>query len=216
MFFSTQIIHAEILSMKAQKCLYDAELNEQEGNRFSNDERDPTYWFDNAMKNYLCAAKEGSSIAKWHAVNLSGSGQVKALNKDIENRLLQEAAHDGVEGAQIAIAINHCDNVGTNEPCKNPIEAILWLNKASKNGSPFAPYHLGILYERSKDLNDIDKLDRAYACFQLSLNRIHDAMKNNFNLKDIMDFKYAIDIPESGIFRIKEKTGSNLKEINCY
>lgn len=199
----------------ADKCFKRAERYEKEANRFANDVRDPGKWFDLAMKNYLCAAKAGNSLAKWRAVNLSGSGQVVALPKEIEDRFLMEAAEAGLQEAQIGLATTYCDNVGTRELCKNPIEAEKWLIRAARAGSSWGAFELGIFYERGSAGENTVQLGKALACYKLSFQRYRRAIEVAGEI-DIRQLNSELGSVKQGIERLIRKLNGGEIAASCY
>jgi hypothetical protein len=123
LLFHTISFAAENKSDKAAECFKLAEQYEKEANKYANDERDPREWFDLAMKNYMCAYKAGNYLAGFRAVQLSRSDNVEPLSKEMEDRLLLQAAEADITDAQFGLAMDYCDNVGTKALCKNPKDA---------------------------------------------------------------------------------------------
>lgn len=198
----------------AEQCFKRAERNEREANRYANDVRDPSKWFDLAMKNYLCAANKGHVMAKWRAVNLSGSGRADALPKETEDRFLLEAAEAGLPEAQIGMYTTYCDNVGTDDVCKNPVESEKWLLKAARAGSQGATFLLGRFYESGGGEGRI-RTDKAMACYRLAVQRYHSAMKGKRG-EDLRQLKYELEMPEWGIKRLLKRPEVSEANTSCY
>ena len=65
---------------------------------------------DKALKNYLCAAKDGNAAAAVRAVQLSRSGMAQRLNPGKEQELLNQAFQlESAEAAYI-LAVDACPN----------------------------------------------------------------------------------------------------------
>ena len=196
----------------AVECFKRAERYEKEANRYANDVRDPTKWFDLAMKNYLCAAQAGNALAMWRVVNLSGSGQVEALPKKVEDKYLHQAAEAGLADAQIAMGMDYCDNIVTNAPCKNPVEAEKWFLKAAKSGDADGAFALGNFYEDG--LEGIGKV-KALACYKLSLQRYQSAISIKGN-EGIRELKSGMSRSKWGVERMLKVLGERDQQGKCY
>ncbi len=206
---------ADATKDSAEACFKRGEQNEREANKYANDVRDPTKWFDLALKNYLCAAQAGHVLAMWRVVNLSGSGQVEALPKELEDKYLHQAAEAGLADAQIAVGMDYCDNIGTNAPCKNPAEAEKWFLKAAKSGDADGPFELGWLYERGGGSAYPVRMEKALACYQLSSKRFQLAI-NSKGAKDIRELKSGLERPVRGVERTAKIFGVQETSVKCY
>lgn len=206
---------ADATKDSAEACFKRAERYEKEANKYANDVRDPTKWFDLAMKNYLCAAQAGQVLAMWRVVNLSGSGQVEALPKEIEDKYLHQAAEAGLADAQIAIGVDYCENIGTDSPCKNPAEAEKWFLKAARAESADGTFELGLLYERSAGGAYTVKIEKALACYQLSSKRIQLAI-NSKGAKDLHQLKSDLKRSDWGVERTTKILGVHDTSVTCY
>lgn len=212
--FTQQALAAPPENM-ADQCFKRAERYEREANRYANDVRDPGKWFDLAMKNYLCAANAGHVMAKWRVVNLSGSGQVEALPKETEDRLLREAAEAGLPEAQIGMYTTLCDNVGTQNACKNPVEGEKWLLKAVRVGNPDATFLLGAFHEKGEGGKDTDRTSQALACYRLAFQRYRSAMKGKRG-EDLRQLKSDLEMTGRGIERVLRRSGGREVRVSCY
>jgi len=211
--------YADTLSAAGEKCLQDAQLNEQEANRFANDVRDPSKWFDLAMENYLCAVDAGSPFAKWKVVNLSGSGQVKALPAEVTDRLLREAAEAGLEEAQLGLASDLCDYTN-GALCKHPLEAEYWLSKvaASKNliNAADAVYFLGLLFERATGSSQIENLNKSFACYHLAVERYQLLVERAAISKEVRSLNNWLKNSKLGVERVEKKLNTVSGLVGCY
>ncbi len=206
---------ADIATNRGAECFKRAQRYEKEANRYANDVRDPTKWFDLAMKNYLCAANAGNIVAMWRAVNLSGSGQVKALPKVEEDRLLLQAAEGGLADAQEAVASDYCDNAGTTNLCKNPKEAEKWLLRAASAGSAHGAFSLGHFYEAELSGDNPTRITKALACYRLSLLRYRDVVSSK-DSEDTQQLKSEIELAKLGIERTQKKLVGKDIQSKCY
>jgi TPR repeat protein len=197
------------------ECFKRAERYEKEAKRYGNDVRDPTKWFDLAMKYYLCAAKAGNAMAMLRAVEISHSETSDSLPKEEEDKLLLQAAEANLPAAQVALANEYCDDYGTRPSCKNPVEAQRWLLKAAKNGSAWGAFDLGYIYETEPDSSDLKSLAKALACYRLSLQRHQDELQIA-NKKEKLNLKSQIEIVERGIGRIERKLEGKPIQAVCY
>lgn len=207
---------ADITKNSAAECFKLAEQYETEANKYANDERDPREWFDLAMKNYMCAYKAGNHLAGYRAVGLSSSGQVKPLPKEMEDRLLLEAAEANIADAQIALAQDYCDNIGTKSLCKQPKEAEKWLLRAARNGSEDAAFSLGHFYESEIGGVDAARIAKALACYKLSLQRYKNAYKNAKGATDSQQYKSDTETSIWGIERTLKILGGKDPAGKCY
>lgn len=207
--------YADAVTDSAAACFKRAERYEKEANKYANDERDPRKWFSLAMKNYLCAAKAGNALAMWRVVNLSGSGQVEALPKEIEEGYLLQAAEAGLAEAQVGLGVDYCDNIGTQSPCKNSAEAEKWFLRAARTGDAEGAFELGLLYERDAEGKDVEKIERALSCYQLSAQRIQAEIKAKGN-KDLRQLKSLLEIAEWGIERASKILRRRNTTVPCY
>lgn len=207
---------ADTMAEGAAACLSRAKKYEIEANKYANDVRDPRKLFELAMKNYLCAANAGDAFASWRVVNLSGSGQVEALPKEIEDKFLFQAAEAGLAEAQVALGYSYCDNIGTALACKNPIEAEKWFLKAAMTGNPAGVFLLGMLYEREVvDGESIKRMQQALGCYRLSFKLSQAAIKEKQN-KTINQLKFGIKRSELGIERLLKQLGGNDAGAPCF
>lgn len=199
----------------ADKCFKRAQQYEKEANKYANDVRDPSKWFDLAMKNYLCASEGGNPMASYRAVSLSGSGQVKALPKEMEDHLLRHAAEAGIPEAQIGLADTICENFGTRNVCKNPVEGEKWLLRAARSGSGLGAFSLGYFYEMGQAGEGTTRTEKALACYKISQQRYLSAIKTKGN-KDLRQLKSELDMPKQGIERTLKKLEGHDISASCY
>lgn len=216
--------YADTTANSAAACFKRADRYEKEANKYANDVRDPRKWFDLAMKNYLCAAQAGNALAMLRVVNLSGSGQVEALPKEMEDKYLLQAAEAGLAEAQVGLGVSYCDNIGSTSPCKNPVEAEIWFLRAARAGDANGAFELGILYERGTGGSNTVKTERALACYQLASKRIRAAIRAAINAKDAKDakeenifqLKSLLERPVWGIERTTKILGVHEISVTCY
>lgn len=200
----------------AAECFKRAEQYEKVAKKHANDVPYPSKWFDLAMKNYLCASKAGIGLASWRALLLSRSGLGKEFPKGVEDSLLLQAAEGDIADAQIVLASDYCDSLGTESLCKNPKEAEKWLLKSARNGSPRGTFSLGYFYEAHLSSDDVaTRAIKAIACYKLSLQRYQDAINAN-GAKDIPQLKWEMELPVMGIERALKILGGKDPLGKCY
>jgi TPR repeat protein len=206
---------ADTAKNSAAECFKLAEQYEKEANKYANDERDPREWFDLAMKNYMCAYKAGNHLAGFRAMQLSSSDNVVPLSKEMENRLLLEAAEADIADAQIGLAYDYCDYMGVTVQCKKPKEAEKWLLRAVRNGSPDAAFSLGYFYEKNLGNKGAVTAGKALACYKLSLQRYQNTI-NAKDIRDTQDLESSIGLTKWGIDRSLKTLGGKDPLDKCY
>lgn len=141
-------------SAKAAKCI-------EEGKRLvarANEEtRKSQKQFEQALEQYLCAAKEGNAEGAFLAVDLSGGGMAPALPDSMRLRLMLQAANGGFSDAYFWLA--------NLEKTRNPKEALVWLSKAKRSDTT------GTASKRMADIflsgqPGVQDSARAFACLR--------------------------------------------------